>query len=57
VAARLLEAKETVEADLEEAPSRRVLTKDFDALIDSMRRALRVTSGIAPNCRQRGDDD
>jgi hypothetical protein len=57
VAARLLEAKQTVEADLEETPSRRVLAKDFDALLDSTRRALEATSVAAPNCRQGGDGD
>ena len=57
VAARLLEAKQNVEADLDEAPSRRVLTDDFDALIDSTRRALEVASGAAPNCRPGADDD
>jgi hypothetical protein len=49
-AARLLEAKQTVEADLDEDAPRRVLAKDFDALIASTRRAVEVTSGLAPHC-------
>jgi hypothetical protein len=54
-AARLLEAKQAVEADLER-PSSSALAKDLKALVASTRRALEVTNGSAPSCPQGGDD-
>jgi hypothetical protein len=55
-AARLLEAKQAVESDLDGATPRRALDKDLDMLIAATRRALEVTSGAAPRCSGGADD-
>ena len=56
-AARLLEAKQAVEAELERRSSSADLAEELRALIASTRRALEVISGSAPSCPQGGDDD
>jgi hypothetical protein len=55
-AARLLEAKQAVEADIERPSSGAGLEEHLEALIASTRRALELSTGSAPSCAQGGDD-
>ena len=55
-AARLLEAKQSVEADIERPSSGASLEVHLEELIASARRALELSTGSAPSCAQGGDD-
>ena len=55
-AARLLEAKQAVEAGLEPQSSSASLAEDLEALIASARRALEVTDRPGRGCVQGGTD-
>ena len=58
VAARLLEAKQAVEAAFETARSKDALTVQLDSLIDATRRAVEAATGSAvAGCRDGVGDD